>query len=64
MFLPALYLLRSRDTGLGGPVVACVYISKIPDFGLQSALFQRTSSDQTCQSSLGNSGKKKNMVLS
>lgn len=24
-----LYLLRSRDTGLGGPVVACIYISKI-----------------------------------
>lgn len=41
IFLPALYLLRSRDTGLAGPVVACINISKIPDFGLKSALFQR-----------------------
>lgn len=41
IFLAALYLLRSRDSGLRGPVVACIYISRIPDFSLRSALFQR-----------------------
>lgn len=50
---------EEQEAGLVEPVVACTCISKIPDFGLGNALFQRKpylkrkSSDQPHKSSIG-----------